>query len=269
MKHTFNNKVIAITGAGSGIGRALALNLASKGARLALCDINEESLQETIDLLPANTDSKAYVVDVSSKESVYQFADEVKRDFSTAHYIINNAGVSIFGTVEHIDETEIHRVIDINMWGVLYGTKAFLPMMLQQKEGCIVNLSSVFGLAASPAQAAYTMSKFAVRGLTEVLWSELQGSGVRAVSVHPGGINTNIDNTTPFTKASNDYEQKVSDVSSALMTTSPQECANEIVAGLQAGKNRLLVGSGAMQLGLITRLLPNSYFKLLLKKLGL
>jgi NAD(P)-dependent dehydrogenase (short-subunit alcohol dehydrogenase family) len=178
----FKNKVIAITGAGSGIGRALAEEFANRGARLALADIDVANLEETVSLLPSGAEARVYKLDVASRSDVFSFAENVEKDFGAAHYIFNNAGIAVLATVEHVSIEEIQKVLDVNLWGVIYGTKAFLPIFLKQKEGCIVNVSSVFGLVATPCSVAYTMSKFAVRGLTETLWHELEGTGVRAVS---------------------------------------------------------------------------------------
>jgi short-subunit dehydrogenase len=175
----------------------------------------------------------------------------------------------VLATVEHVTIEEIEKVIDVNLWGVIYGTKAFLPQMLKQGSGCIVNVSSVFGLVATPCSAAYTMSKFAVRGLTETLWDELQGTGVRAVLVHPGGIATNIAANTPVARHAGELERKMAAANSVQMTTLPADCAEEIVAGLMRGDNRLLVGSGAKALFRLSRLFPNSYGKLMRKKLGI
>jgi len=264
----FQGKVVAITGAGSGIGRALAQNLAARGALLALADFNEVALNETAALLPADTRVECSVLDVSSREHVFAFADKVMSDFGRADYIINNAGTSVLASVEHVTIEEIEKVINVNMWGVVYGTKAFLPYMLKQGSGAIVNVSSVFGLVATPCSVAYTMSKFAVRGLTETLWDELQGTGVRAVLVHPGGIATNIAANTPIAKQSGELERKLAEANSRQMTTRPEDCAEEIVAGLLRGDNRLLVGSGAKALFRLSRLFPNSYGKIMRKKLG-
>ncbi len=264
----FKDKVIAITGAGSGIGRALAQNFAARGASLALAGLTLDLLEETVSLLPPGTSAVCYVIDVSSREQVFAFADKVVSDFGRADFIINNAGTSVLATVENVTIEEIEKVINVNMWGVVYGTKAFLPHMLKQRSGCIVNISSVFGLVATPCSAAYTMSKFAVRGLTETLWDELQGTGVRAVLVHPGGIATNIAANTPIAKNEGELERKLAAANSAQMTTLPADCAEEIVSGLIRGDNRLLVGSGAKALFRLSRLFPNSYGKIMRKKLG-
>lgn len=264
----FDKKVVAITGAGSGIGRALAEELAKQGARLALADVAEKPLAETVANLPAGTDAKIYRLDVSSREAVFEFADNVVRDFGTAHFVVNNAGISTLATVEHVSIEEIERVLAVNLWGVVYGTKAFLPIFLKQKEGCIVNVSSVFGLLATPCSVAYTMSKFAVRGLTETLWQELDGTGVRGVLVHPGGIKTNIPKNTFEAKFAGDFERRMSESNIRQMITPPNDCAREIVAGLIRGDKRLLVGNGAKALHRISRLMPDNYDKLLRKKLN-
>jgi NAD(P)-dependent dehydrogenase (short-subunit alcohol dehydrogenase family) len=264
----FNNKVIAITGAGSGIGRALAEAFAGRGARLALSDLNLRAVEAVVAALPPGTSARAYALDVSQRDAVAQFAVDVERDFGAVHYIVNNAGTSVLATVEHLTIEEIERVIAVNLWGVIYGTKAFLPIMLRQREGCIVNISSVFGLVASPCSAAYTMSKFAVRGLTETLWDELQDTGVRAVLVHPGGIATNISANTPKATFEYELERAVAAGNFKQMTTPPADCAREIIAGLVRGDRRLLVGSGAKALFLLARLLPNSYGRIVRKKLG-
>lgn len=153
------------------------------------------------------TVARGYMVDASSREAMFAHAEDVKRDFGGAHYVINNAGATIFGTVEHTSIDEFEWQLAINMWGVLCGTKAFLPGMLAQKEGCIVNISSVFSLLGFPTQGAYNMSKFAVRGLTECLWSELERTGVRAVCVHPGGIKTNIQKVGRACAAATDEDR--------------------------------------------------------------
>ncbi|MEY2873100.1 MAG: hypothetical protein RLZZ373_471 [Pseudomonadota bacterium] len=264
----FKDKVVAITGAGSGIGRALALELAPLGARLALSDINPAALAETVSLLPMGTQARAYPLDVSSRDAVSGHAQDVQRDFGGAHFVINNAGTSVLATVEHVTIEEIEKVLAINLWGVIYGTKAFLPLMLAQREGCIVNVSSVFGLVATPCSVAYTVSKFGVRALTETLWMELDGTGVRAVLVHPGGINTNISKATPTARHEGERERALAEANLRQMTTTPQDCARQIVAGLRRGDKRLLVGNGARALHWISRLFPDSYGELVRRKLG-
>jgi NAD(P)-dependent dehydrogenase (short-subunit alcohol dehydrogenase family) len=265
----FENKVVVITGAGSGIGRELALQFAAEGSRLALSDINPAGLEETFSLLPAGTrdNARSYILDVSSRDAVFAHAEEVRTDCGTAHYLINNAGATVFGSVEHTSIEEYEWQLGINMWGVLYGTKAFLPMMLAQKEGCIVNISSVFGLLGFPTQSAYNMSKFAVRGLTEALWSELEGTGVRAVCVHPGGIRTNIDKAGRVCAAATEEDRQFAASAEKLLQTPPADCAADIIRGVRKGSRRILTGKHSRTIFWLTRLLPNTYPRLL-KMLG-
>ncbi|MCP5191214.1 MAG: SDR family NAD(P)-dependent oxidoreductase, partial [Pseudomonadales bacterium] len=150
-----------------------------------------------------------------------------------------------------------------NMWGVLYGTKAFLPVMLEQGEGCIVNISSVFGLLGFPTQSAYNMSKFAVRGLTEALWSELEGTGVRAVCVHPGAIKTNIGKAGRVCAAATAEDRLFADQTDRMLLTTPAECATEIIRGLRSGKRRILAGKHSRIMFWLARYLPNNYPRVL------
>jgi len=255
----FANKVAVITGAGSGIGRALAQQLAANGARLALSDINADGLAETLNSLPARTEVRGYTLDVSNRQAFFAHADDVRRDFGTAHLMINNAGATVIGTVEHLTIEEIEWQLGINLWGVVYGTKAFLPMMLAQNEGWIVNLSSVFGLVGYPAQSAYNISKFGVRGLTECLWSELEGTGVHAVCVHPGGIRTNIERAGRRCAASGEEEARFSGLAEKLLLTPPDECAADIIRGIERGKRRVITGHKSTTLWWLSRLLPDRY----------
>lgn len=264
----FKEKVVAITGASSGIGRALAQRLAREGAILALSDVNVQGLNETLRLLPPDSVAKSYVVDVSSRDAVFDYAAAVKRDFGAAHMVINNAGIAVFGTIANISIEEIDQVLRVNLWGVIYGTKAFLPIMLEQREGRIVNISSVFGFVGTPAQGAYHIAKFGVRGFTETLWQELEGSGVSAVCVHPGGIRTSIVESTRFAAHAGAFERMVLRAAEKLLTGSPEDCADGIVEGLKKGHPRILVGPGARMLHLISRLFPDSYGQILSKKMG-
>lgn len=255
----FNNKVVVITGAGGGIGRALAQKFAAEGAQLALSDINMVGLEETLKSLPASCKAKGYSLDASSWTGFLAHAEEVKTDFGTAHYIINNAGVTLVGTVANSTIEEYEWQLGSTMWGVLYGTKAFLPIMQAQREGCIVNISSVFGLVAYPAQSAYNMSKFAVRGLTECLWQELEGTGVRAVCVHPGGIKTNFEKAGRRVKAAGAAEEAMSSMGEKLLITPPEQCADDILNGLRKGHKRILTGNKSTTIFWLTRLFPNFY----------
>lgn len=264
----FKNKVVVITGAGSGIGRALAQGLAAQGARLALSDINAVGLEATMLALPTGTDARSYPLDVASREAVFEHATAVQRDFGTAHFVINNAGATVVGTVAHLSIEEIEWQLGINLWGVIYGTKAFLPMLLAQREGCIVNISSVFGLVGYPLQGAYNISKFGVRGLTECLWSELEGTGVRAVCVHPGGIKTAIDKAGRRCAAAGIEESTFDVMAADMLITPPEDCAADIIAGVESGKRRIVTGHKSTSLYWLSRLLPGSYPGLLKKLSG-
>jgi NAD(P)-dependent dehydrogenase (short-subunit alcohol dehydrogenase family) len=255
----FENKVVVITGAGSGIGRALAVQFSEAGAQLALSDINEAGLQDTLKQLAPGAQARTYRVDASVRNEVFAHADEVLRDFGAVHYLINNAGATLVGSVANTDIDEYEWQLNINLYGVLYGTKAFLPSMLRQAEGCIVNISSIFGLFAYPCQSAYNMSKFAVRGLTECLWQELRGTGVRAVCVHPGGIKTNIERAGRRVKLAGDLEGEFADKAEKLLVTPPEACAADIIAGLRKRKKRILTGHLSRTSYWLVRLLPNAY----------
>lgn len=266
----FKDKVVVVTGAASGIGRALAIQFAEAGAHVAASDINRAGLDETLRLIHQGTGAdsakrivKGYVVDVTSADAVLAHAEEVKRDFGTAHVVVNNAGAVLVGTVAHTSIEEYEWQLSINLWGVLYGTKAFLPMMLAQREGWILNISSVFGLLAFPTQSAYNMSKFAVRGLTECLWAELEGTGVKAIAVHPGGIRTNLETAGRRVKAAGTEEEGFAQLAARTLTTPPEKCAADIIAGLRRGDKRIITGNKSTSMWWMARLFPNAYPRLL------
>ena len=261
--NSFRDKVAIITGAGSGIGRALACALAAAGARLALSDINAEGLAETVGQLPPGTDVHSCILDVASRETVMAYAQTVAAELAGAHYLFNNAGTTLIGTFENQSIEEIRWLLDINLGGVLNGTKAFLPIMLSQREGCIVNFSSVFGLVGYPTHSAYNMSKFGVRGLTESLWSELAGTGVRAVCVHPGGIRTGFEKRLRMSAISGARELAMQAKAPSLMSTSPESCAAAILTGVRRGKRRIVTGRHARLLFWLPRLFPSAYTRLL------
>ena len=257
--NAFAGKVAVVTGAGSGIGRALARQLAARGVRLALSDIDDAGLDETRRMFPAGVEVRTYHLDVARRDDIYANAASVQRDFGTAHFVFNNAGATLVGTIEHLTIDEIEWLLGINLWGVIYGTKAFLPMLLAQREGCIVNLSSVFGLVSFPLQGAYNISKFGVRGLTECLWTELEGTGVRAVCVHPGGIRTRIEQSGRRSVNAGAEESRFEGLAAKLLLTPPEQCAADILRGIEAGRRRILTGHRSRSLYWLSRLLPQSY----------
>ncbi len=265
----FQGKVAVITGAGSGIGRGLATVLANSGARLAISDINQEGLEETAQLIRSahpQVDLRTYILDVSSREAVFAHADQVKADFGTAHLVFNNAGVTLVATIANMSIEELEWLLGINLWGVIYGTKAFLPMMLEQNEGHIINISSVFGFVTVPTQSAYHISKFGVRGFTECLSGELaldKNCKVYATCVHPGGIDTNIARSARFGERSGDYEDQLAEDTKSALITPPEEMATAILNGVRKRKRRVVAGSSAKLVDLIARVFPTSYGRVL------
>ncbi len=200
MSFRFARSVVAITGAGSGIGRALAQDLSSRGANLSLADVDSDGLAETVLLIEADSTSAvktkvtATVLDVSDRDAVEAWAAQVVEEHGKVNMIINNAGVALSATVEAMSYEDFEWLMNINFWGVVYGTKAFLPYLKESGAGHVVNISSVFGLVSIPTQSAYNAAKFGVRGFTDALRMELEieQSGVSSTTVHPGGIRTNI-----------------------------------------------------------------------------
>lgn len=264
----FANKVAAITGAGSGIGRALALNLAQQGCHLALSDVNEQGLAETVQQAQAfGVKVTSQKLDVANKDGVHAWADSVVRDHGKVNLIFNNAGVALGSTVEGMSYDELAWVMNINFWGVAYGTKAFLPYLKASGDGHIVNVSSVFGLCSQPTQSAYNASKFAVRGFTEALRQELdlENAPVSVTCVHPGGIKTNIAKAAKM----NDSIRSVGlDPSTStknfekMFRTTPAEAATVILNAVQKDSRRVLIGGDAYVIDAMQRLLPTSYQKL-------
>ncbi|MBK8326360.1 MAG: SDR family oxidoreductase [Moraxellaceae bacterium] len=256
-------KIVVVTGAGSGIGRALALQLAAQGAQLALCDVNETNLQKTVEIASAHG-VKVYsaAVDVSKRDAFQTFADNVARALGNASVIINNAGVALSQNVEGMDRKDFEWVLNINFWGVVNGCEAFLPQLRQQKDAHIVNISSIFGIIGVPSQSAYNASKFAVKGFTEALRQELNGSNIHVTCVHPGGIKTNIARNA---RVHNDMFGRVADVKKLaadfdrLAATTAEEAARQIVRAIENNQKRLLIGKDAKALDVIQRLLPNHY----------
>ncbi len=251
--------VAVVTGAASGIGRAVALALAHEGMRLALADRDEHGLLETVALVAgAGGAATAHVVDVADEAAVNAFAQDVLREHGRVSVLVNNAGVSIFGTVQEVASDEIAWLMNVNFWGVVYGTKAFLPVLLAQPEACIVNVSSVFGLWAPPGQAAYAASKFAVRGFTESLRAELEATNVHVVTVHPGGIKTAIARNARVARAADPVlaATLTKTFDERLLTTPPEEMAAAIVRGIKQRRDRVVAGKDAHRIEMLIRMFP-------------
>ena len=242
------NKVVVITGAGSGIGRALAENLAGKGARLALSDVDETGLAETVDLAvkAGSPDVHTARLDVADRAAFASYATEVAAHFGQVNVVINNAGVALAGDVVDLTYEDMEWITGINFWGVVHGTKEFLPHLIASGDGHVVNLSSLFGLMAMPGQSAYNATKFAVRGFTEALREEMliAGHRVGVTSVHPGGIKTAIArNARVSDKEDKAATAKLFDQKLARMT--PERAAEIIVKGVTKNQARVLVGIDA------------------------
>jgi NAD(P)-dependent dehydrogenase (short-subunit alcohol dehydrogenase family) len=258
---SLNEKTVVITGAGSGIGRALALEASKRGALLALSDWNEEGVKETERLVGAKR-TLARKVDVRSEKEVNAFADEVARELGGAHVIVNNAGVSVSDYVGTMKRTDFEWLMDINFWGVVRGTEAFLPQLKAKDDAHLVNISSVFGLIGVPSQSAYNASKFAVRGYTESLRQELEGTTVHVTCVHPGGVKTNIvkngRNRTNTAGAVMDVDAMARDFEKIARTT-PEGAAKIILDGVLSNAPRVLVGGDAHLIDIVQRLFPTGY----------
>jgi NAD(P)-dependent dehydrogenase (short-subunit alcohol dehydrogenase family) len=255
------NRVAALTGAGSGIGRALAVALAREGATVALADRDANGLAETQRLVTAaGGASTRHLLDVSDEAAVNAFARDVLAAHGHVDVLINNAGVSIFGTVAELSTDEIRWLMDVNFWGVVYGCKAFLAPLRARPEACIVNVSSVFGIWAPAGQSAYAASKFAVRGFTESLRAELSDTGVRVITVHPGGIKTAIARSSRVAAAADAARAaamtKVFD--ERFLVSPPEVVANDVLAAIASGRDRVLTGNDASRIDLLMRLLPVS-----------
>lgn len=263
---SFKGAVVAITGAGSGIGRALAVNFAREGSHLALSDLNLDALEETKRIASAyGAQVTCHRVDVSQKDQVFDWADQVVAAHGKVNIIINNAGVALSGTVAGLDLRDYEWIMNINFWGVVYGTKAFLPYLEQSGDGHIVNLSSVFGLTAQPFMSGYNASKFAVRGFTESLRQDLEmaRSCVSATCVHPGGIKTNIAQSARVSesvaKSTGKSLAAATKEFETTFITSADSAAGVIVNAVRQDKRRVLIGPDARLYDWCARLLPASY----------
>lgn len=266
---SFGGRVAAITGAGSGMGRTLALSLARSSCHLALSDVNEVGLAETVKLAAAQgvkVTSKR--VDVSKRDEVYAWADEVVADHGKCNLIINNAGVAHSATLEGTSYEDFEWIMGINFWGVVYGTKAFLPHLRASGEGHVVNLSSLFGLLSVPGNGTYNATKFAVRGFTEALREELEvtRAPVSATCIHPGGIKTNIARSARMHGSVKDLG--IDDLVAAqqgferAFRVTAEEAAETILRGVQRNARRVLIGTDAIALDALQRLLPSGYQRL-------
>ncbi|AXT84237.1 short-chain dehydrogenase [Aeromicrobium sp. A1-2] len=262
----FAGRVAAITGAGSGIGRALALRLAREGCHVALSDRDSVRLAQTVALLePFQVTVTSAVVDVADRDQMHAWATDTVSAHGQINLVFNNAGVAQSGSVQGNTYADYEWVLNINLWGVIHGTKAFLPHLVETGDGHIVNISSVFGLQAQPGVSAYNASKYAVRGFTESLRQELDvlNNGVSATCVHPGGIRTEIVRSSRISDGMEDLfgpeEARVRQVFDTLLLTSADRAAKTILTGVRHNSRRVLIGADARLLDLEQRLLPTGY----------
>ena len=264
-----NGRIAAITGAGSGIGRALAEELSRRGAHLALSDGNEVGLAETVARCEGRgVKVTSQIVDVADRAAVEAWADLVVDEHGAVNLIFNNAGVAVAATVESISYEDFEWLMNINFWGVVHGTKAFLPHLKAAGEGHVVNVSSVFGLVSIPSQSAYNAAKFAVRGFTDALRIELEidPCGVSATTIHPGGIATNIARDARV-------DDSVADVAGSteeamvefdkFLRTPPEKAARQILKAVERNRRRALIGPDAVVFDAVSRLPAGLYQRVL------
>jgi NAD(P)-dependent dehydrogenase (short-subunit alcohol dehydrogenase family) len=260
--------VAVVTGAGSGIGRALAQQLAAAGSALAIADVDEKGLTETATSLTGKQAAvSTHVLDVSDEAGVRSFAEDVVARHGRVTLLINNAGVAMIGNFEELSLDDFRWLMGINFWGVVYGVTYFLPILKQQPRAQIVNLSSVFGIIAPVGQSAYSASKFAVRGFTEAVRHELEGSSVFVSCVHPGGIHTPIAKRARLgARASASKRQAAIDYFEMVTPTSPEAAAARILKGVEKREPRILIGRDARQIDIVQRLRPATYWNIMAKR---
>ena len=266
LMRTFNGKVVAITGAGSGLGRELALQFSELGAKLSLCDIDMAALEETKKLCDKNASEDIFlsVVDVSDAKQVHDWADATYEYFNCINMIVNNAGVTHTASIQSISYEDFEWLMSINFWGMIYGTKAFLPYLERSGDGHVVNVSSVMSIVSYSDLAAYCSSKFAIRGFTESLMQELRiaGSQVGVTCVMPGGIRTNLMENGRFgdrlTYQLSDEELK-KDFKESLAPSSAKSVASKTINAVRKKKFRLIIGSDAHIFTFVQKLFPVSY----------
>jgi NAD(P)-dependent dehydrogenase (short-subunit alcohol dehydrogenase family) len=256
----FTDKVAVVTGAGSGIGRALALELARRGAKLAISDVDDQGLAVTLELVKQQgADVRSDHLDVAERELVLTYANAVAEHFGKVNMVFNNAGIAYTGSIEEMSFKDVEKIMDVDFWGVVNGTKAFLPHLIASGDGHVINISSVFGIFAVPTQSAYNAAKFAVRGFTESLRQEmLVGKRpVKVTCVHPGGIKTNIARNAD--QAEGRDHEKLSKEFDKLAQMSPAKAARVILRAVEKGRARVLVGWDAKALDVFVRLTGSGY----------
>ena len=264
------DRTAVVTGAANGIGRAIAVSLARRGCHLALADIDEEGMAGTAKLIQeSGVRVSRHRLDVADRSAVAHFPDIVVAEHGGADVLVNNAGVAVGGTFEQMSDEDFEWLFEINFWGVVRMTRAFLPLLRASEDARVVNLSSIYGVIAPPEQTAYSASKFAVRGFSEALRHELQGSGIAVTLVHPGGVATSIAENARLPAGATEEEiAKRRRRYQKLLRLPPEIAGETIVRGIERRESRLLIGSDAKTISLIARLLPVSYWKVLMRLAG-
>lgn len=261
----------AVTGAAGGIGRALALELAARGADVALADRDEAGLASVAAEIGSKQKVTTHRVDVGKPADITAFAQAALAAHPSLNIVINNAGVTLLGTFTEIDQSQMDWLMNINFWGTVHATRAFLPQLATRKEAHIVNLSSIFGIISPPGQTAYCASKFAVRGFSESLRHELQmaASPVRISVVHPGGIATNIARNAPSGSGMTDNARRSEAIErfEKIAKKSPAAAAARILDGVERNELRILIGSDARFLDLLQRFRPATYWAFMAKRI--
>ena len=270
---TIRGSAAAVTGAASGIGRALALELAARGCDLALADRDEAGLHATAAEIGRACSQKvtAHRVDVGEPQQIADFAEAAIAAHPGLNIVVNNAGVALLGQFNEIDQAQMDWLMDINFWGVVHSTRAFLPHLARQREAHIVNLSSIFGIIAPPGQTAYAAAKFAVRGFSESLRHELQmaASPVRLSVVHPGGVATNIVRNSRAGTGVTDNARRAQTIErfDAVAKTTPAAAALRIIVGIEKNQPRILIGNDARFMDLLQRFRPGTYWAVLARRI--
>ena len=268
-KFQFDGAAAAITGAASGIGRALALELAARGCDVALADVDQEGLESVAGEITAAHSRRVTVrnVDVADPKQIQDYANSAVSDFPALNLLFNNAGVALLGQFDEFDQAQMAWLMEINFWGVVRGTRAFLQHLQSRPQAHIINISSIFGIIAPAGQSAYAASKFAVRGFSEALRHELamNNSTVRLSVVHPGGVKTNIARKARTGTQLRDSVSlsEVGDRFERLARTTPAAAAQRIIRGIERNEPRILIGRDAQYLDIIQRFMPATYWGLL------
>ncbi|GAA2775398.1 SDR family NAD(P)-dependent oxidoreductase [Saccharopolyspora taberi] len=260
---TWTGRVAVVTGAGSGIGRAVALRLARAGAAVAASDVDESTVEETVrgcERIGAR--ARAYALDVTDRDAVHGHAAQVAEDFGGVDLVLNNAGIALKAQVREMSEAQLRAVMDVNFWGVVHGSQAFLPHLIASGRGHLANVSSVFGFIGVPTQSAYNASKFAVRGFTEALRQEMlaERAPVYVSCIHPGGVRTNIARSARG--VADGEREKVAKSFDSIARTTPQRAAEIIVDGISRRRARILVGPDAHVIDALPRVLGSGYQRL-------